>query len=70
MSTSKKQIRIGYAPLNDAAPLVMAHELGLFGELGLDVRLETSATRRALRNHPTLILAPISPSCAQFARKN
>jgi two-component system, oxyanion-binding sensor len=50
MSTSKKQIRIGYAPLNDAAPLVMAHELGLFGELGLDVRLEKQSSWATARD--------------------
>lgn len=32
-------IRLGYVPLSDCAPLVMAHELGLFRELGLVIEL-------------------------------
>jgi two-component system, oxyanion-binding sensor len=44
MSSKTRQICIGYAPLNDAAPLVMAHELGLFAEYGLDVRLQRQSS--------------------------
>jgi len=33
-------IRIGYVPLSDAAPLLVADALGLFRQHGLDVRLE------------------------------
>ena len=33
-------VRIGFVPLTDAAPLVMAAELGLFADEGLQVRLE------------------------------
>jgi two-component system, oxyanion-binding sensor len=44
MSLQKQPICIGYAPLNDAAPLVMAHELGLFAEYGLDVRLQRQSS--------------------------
>jgi two-component system, oxyanion-binding sensor len=44
MSATGKQICLGYAPLNDAAPLVMAHELGLFAEYGLDVRLQRQSS--------------------------
>ena len=32
-------LRLGYVPLNDCAPLVMAQELGLFPAQGLDVQL-------------------------------
>lgn len=34
-----KPIRIGFLPLNDCAPLVVAHELGLFAKYGLSVEL-------------------------------
>jgi nitrate/nitrite transport system substrate-binding protein len=36
----KTALRIGYTPLCDCAPLIVAQELGLFAEHGLDVRLE------------------------------
>ncbi len=32
-------LRLGFVPLTDCAPLVMAHELGLFGKYGLRVAL-------------------------------
>jgi two-component system, oxyanion-binding sensor len=66
MSATRNQICIGYAPLNDAAPLVMAQELGLFAEYGLDVRLQRQsswATARDLLSIGALdaahMLAPI-----------
>ncbi len=39
-----RPIRLGFLPLNDCAPLVMAHELGLYEQYGLEVELrrETS----------------------------
>jgi ABC-type nitrate/sulfonate/bicarbonate transport system substrate-binding protein len=33
------KLRLGFVPLTDCAPLVMAEELGLYGRYGLDVRL-------------------------------
>ncbi|MGE0827984.1 MAG: CmpA/NrtA family ABC transporter substrate-binding protein [Hyphomonadaceae bacterium] len=36
----KPALRLGYTPLSDCAPLIVAQELGLFAEHGLDVRLE------------------------------
>jgi ABC-type nitrate/sulfonate/bicarbonate transport system substrate-binding protein len=33
-------LRLGFVPLTDCAPLVMAHELGLFGKYGLKVSLQ------------------------------
>jgi ABC-type nitrate/sulfonate/bicarbonate transport system substrate-binding protein len=38
-AAAARQIRLGFVPLTDCAPLVMAHELGLFKKSGLDVRL-------------------------------
>ncbi|MFO1488021.1 MAG: CmpA/NrtA family ABC transporter substrate-binding protein [Verrucomicrobiota bacterium] len=35
-----RALRVGFVPLTDCAPLVMAQELGLFWKLGLRVRLE------------------------------
>jgi len=34
-----RSLRVGFVPLTDCAPLVMAQELGLFGKYGLDVTL-------------------------------
>jgi ABC-type nitrate/sulfonate/bicarbonate transport system substrate-binding protein len=34
-----KLLRVGFVPLIDAAPLIMAHELGLFGKYDLNVEL-------------------------------
>lgn len=36
---SKTQVRIGFVPLSDSAPLTVARELGLFAKHGLDVVL-------------------------------
>lgn len=38
-SVEKKQLNIGYMRLTDAAPLIMARELGLYREQGLEVNL-------------------------------
>ena len=35
-----KRIRLGFVPLVDAAPLIVAHELGFFEKFGLSVTLE------------------------------
>lgn len=40
MTIEKTAVRIGYTPLCDCAPLVVAQELGLFSEHGLNVTLE------------------------------
>ncbi len=37
--TPRKELRLGFVPLTDCAPLVIAHELGLFRDYGLRVRL-------------------------------
>lgn len=36
----RKTVRLGFVPLADAAPLLMARSAGLFEQAGLDVRLE------------------------------
>lgn len=39
-STSRAKLRIGFVPLIDAAPILVAKELGFFAEDGLEVELE------------------------------
>jgi ABC-type nitrate/sulfonate/bicarbonate transport system substrate-binding protein len=36
---AQRKLRVGFVPVTDCAPLVMAHELGLFRKSGLDVTL-------------------------------
>jgi two-component system, oxyanion-binding sensor len=67
MSGPKRQLSIGYAPLNDAAPLILAYELGLFGEFGLDVRLQRQSSWATARDLLTIgaldashMLAPVT----------
>ena len=38
-SVSSTPVRLGFVPLNDCAPLVVAQEQGLFERFGVDVRL-------------------------------
>lgn len=46
---SFRRITIGYVPLTDCAPLIAAHELGLFVRRGLDVRLSREAGWASVR---------------------
>jgi len=39
MPATQRKLRVGFVPLTDCAPLVMAHELGLFRKHGLNVTL-------------------------------
>ena len=43
-------IRLGFVPLNDSAPIVMARELGLFEKYGLDVKLYREAGWATIRD--------------------
>src|SRR5215472_6928555 len=36
---AREELRLGFVPLTDAAPLIMAHEAGIFKKYGLNVRL-------------------------------
>ncbi|MEY4386221.1 MAG: Bicarbonate transport ATP-binding protein CmpC [Verrucomicrobiota bacterium] len=38
-ATNSRKLRIGFVPLTDCAPIVMAHELGFFNRRGLNVAL-------------------------------
>ncbi|MBI3881754.1 MAG: ABC transporter substrate-binding protein [Verrucomicrobia bacterium] len=44
------KLRVGFVPLTDCAPLVMAHELGLFEKFGLDVALHRELGWATVRN--------------------
>lgn len=43
-------LRVGFLPLTDCAPIVMAHELGLYGRYGLNVQLQREREWAALRD--------------------
>ena len=43
-------IRLGFVPLNDSAPIIMAKELGLFEKHGLDVTLHREAGWATIRD--------------------
>jgi ABC-type nitrate/sulfonate/bicarbonate transport system substrate-binding protein len=52
-SPSKKAgrtLRVGFVPLNDCAPLVMAQELGLFGKYGVEVELSREVGWATIRD--------------------
>lgn len=47
---SHRTIRIGFVPLNDAAPFLLARELDLFGDYGLDVQLSRELGWASIRD--------------------
>lgn len=49
-SKTTKPLRLGFLPENDCAPLVIAHELGLFREVGLAVELSREASCASIRD--------------------
>ncbi len=60
-----EEISLGFIPLSDCAPIIMARELGLFEKMGLKVTLSREPTWRAAskglmegRNHASMMLAP------------
>src|SRR6478735_1258982 len=50
ISAQGKSLRLGYVPLNDAAPLIMAAELGLFAKHGLRVELSREVGWATIRD--------------------
>jgi nitrate/nitrite transport system substrate-binding protein len=46
----KRTIKLGFIPLTDCAPLVVAKELGLFAKYGVDVTLEKEASWAVVRD--------------------
>src|SRR5688500_15834051 len=49
-SPEKEVIRLGYIPLTDCAPLVMARELGLFDKYGVNVEVTKEASWANVRD--------------------
>ncbi|TKB97602.1 CmpA/NrtA family ABC transporter substrate-binding protein [Pedobacter cryophilus] len=47
---SAKKIKLGFIPLTDCAPLVVAKELGLFAKYGVDVELSKEASWANIRD--------------------
>lgn len=50
-SKPARPLHLGFLPENDCAPLVVAHELGLFEKYDLDVELKREASCTTLRDH-------------------
>jgi ABC-type nitrate/sulfonate/bicarbonate transport system substrate-binding protein len=78
--SSQSMIRIGFVPLNDAAPFLIAQELDLFGDYGLNVQLSRELGWASIRDKvatgeltaaqsilglPMAMFSPESPSSSQ-----
>jgi len=50
MQVPARKIKLGFIPLTDCAPLVVAKELGLFEKYGVDVELEKEASWAVVRD--------------------
>ena len=50
MSAPARKIKLGFIPLTDCAPLVVAKELGLFAKYGVDVELSKEASWANVRD--------------------
>ena len=48
--TSQRTLRIGFIPLNDAAPIIVAHEHGFFKKHGLNVELSREVGWATIRD--------------------
>src|SRR6266702_4752474 len=46
----REPLRVGFLPLSDCAPVVYAHEAGLFDKYGLDVELRRETSWGAIRD--------------------
>lgn len=49
-SFNRKPLRLGFVPLNDCAPIIMAHELKLFSKYGIDVQLSCEVGWATIRD--------------------
>ena len=49
-STKKEKIKIGFIPLTDCAPIIMAKELGLFAKYGVEVEVTKEASWANVRD--------------------
>jgi nitrate/nitrite transport system substrate-binding protein len=50
IQSPSRKIKLGFIPLTDCAPLVVAKELGLFAKYGVDVELEKEASWAVVRD--------------------
>ncbi|MCI0747987.1 MAG: ABC transporter substrate-binding protein [Verrucomicrobia subdivision 3 bacterium] len=50
VSQKTAPLRIGFAPVNDCAPIIMARELGLFARYGLEVELKREISWSAVQS--------------------
>ena len=50
LSAAPRKIKLGFIPLTDCAPLVVAKELGLFTKYGVDVELSKEASWANIRD--------------------
>jgi nitrate/nitrite transport system substrate-binding protein len=50
VQSPSRKIKLGFIPLTDCAPLVVAKELGLFAKYGVDVELEKEASWAVVRD--------------------
>ena len=50
IASPNRKIKLGFIPLTDCAPLIVAKELGLFAKYGLDVELEKEASWAVVRD--------------------
>lgn len=50
VQVARKKLRLGFVPLTDCAPLVMAHELNLFRKYGLEVSLHRELGWASIRD--------------------
>jgi two-component system, oxyanion-binding sensor len=69
MANDNRVLNLGFLPLLDAAPLLLAQELGYFGEAGLNVRLSREVSWANIRDklcvgtlHGAQLLAPMTLS--------
>jgi nitrate/nitrite transport system substrate-binding protein len=46
----KRVIKLGFIPLTDCAPLVIAKEMGFFAKYGVDVQLSKEASWAVIRD--------------------
>src|SRR4051812_19202994 len=49
-SSTRRELRLGFVPLNDSAPIIMAQELGLFAKYDLKVKLCREAGWATIRD--------------------
>ena len=69
MTSARAKLKIGFVPLSDAAPIIVAQEKGFFAEQGLDVELSHENSWSSIRDKlaggmldAAHMLAPMAPA--------